>query len=325
MSNLNNFNICPRCNTPNPMVAKFCFQCGTQLKSPDTPTVCSKCNTVNTGRSSYCKTCGNKLVGASATKICPRCSNTVHANSNICEKCGYAFSSASAAYPRNGAQGAKAASASLTQQAAAQRQRGRAVNVRSGSGKGRAAGFFALILALAAAYFLLMPPFMALQGFGQGFLRVNGTILTGWGYIKNIINNFSGIFAAQTVLDWAILGVFALTLLTVLVEFISGLVQLIKGRQAKKAKGFLLFITIVTLLAAAFVNLALRGESLAAGSSGFIASVFNWFASLKGSRLGNVSVSWTFNLCAAYMFAAFLFSVFFKMSKKEQKVLLVGR
>jgi ribosomal protein L40E len=307
------------------MVAKFCFQCGTQLKSPDSPIVCSKCNTVNTGRSSYCKTCGNKLVGTSATKICPRCGNTVHANGNICEKCGYAFSSASAAYPRNGSHAAKAASASLTQQAAAQRQRGNAKNTYRGNGKGRAAGFFALILALAAAYFLIMPPFIALQGFGLGFLRADGATFTGWNYIKNIINNFSGLFASQTVLDWLIFGVFALTLLTALVEFICGLVQLIKGRQAKKAKGLLLFVAIITLLAAAFVNLALNGDSLAASSSGFFADIFRWFGTFKASRMGSLSVSWIFNLCAAYMFVAFFFSVFFKISKKEQKVLHLER
>lgn len=324
MSNLNNFNICPRCNTPNPMVAKYCFQCGTQLKSPDTPIVCSKCNTVNTGRSSFCKTCGNKLVGTSATKICPRCSNVVNANSTICDKCGYAFAAVGVTYP-DSAQGAKAAAKmSLAKQAAVQRQKGKASGGVA-SGKGRAGGFFAFILALAAAYFLIMPPFMAIPNFAYTFLTVEGAPMTGWGYIMNIIANFGTFFTAQTVYDWLILGVFVLTVLTVLVEIIGGLIQLIGGKQAKRGKVLLLIVTILTALAVCTAHLAQNGANIASGMTGFLADVFNWFGSIYQSRLTAVYVSWVFNLCPAYMFLAYIFSLFFKMSKKEKKVLLVER
>lgn len=322
MSNLNNFNICPRCNTPNPMVAKYCFQCGTQLKSPDTPIVCAKCNTVNTGRSSFCKTCGNKLVGTSVTKICPRCNNTVNANSTICDKCGYSFLAVGVAYP-DSAQGSKAAEKmSLAKQAAAQRGKAKG---SVASGKGRAGGFFAFILALAAAYFLIMPPFIAIPNFAQAFLTVNEAPMTGWGYIMNIIGNFGAFFTAQTVYDWLIFGVFALTVVTVLVEIIGGLVHLFGGRQAKRGKILLLVVTILTALAMGFVNLVQHGAGIASGMTGALANVFNWFGSLYHSRLSPLYVSWVFNLCPAYMFLAYIFSLFFKMSKKEEQVLLVER
>ena len=328
MSNLNNFNICPRCNTPNPMVAKFCFQCGTQLKSPDTPVVCSKCNTVNTGRSSYCKTCGNKLVGGTATKICPRCSNNVNANSAICDKCGYAFSTTGSAFPKNGAHSAKVASASLAQQAIAQRaQKGKVKVAQAGGGKskGRAAGFFAIVLALAAAYFLLMPPFIAVGSWDFGFIKINGSPFSGWKYIVNIINNISSVVSSSSVWDWVILGVFALTLLTVVVEFFSGFVQLISGRRAKRSKGLLLAVMFITVFAAAFANLVQYGAQIAEGSTSFLADIFVWFSTLKHSRLGAVSVGLLFDLCAAYMFVAYIFSLFFKISKKDQKVLHIER
>lgn len=49
MNNSNNFNVCEKCGTANPLIAKYCYQCGAHLKTPEDPIVCNNCNTVNSG------------------------------------------------------------------------------------------------------------------------------------------------------------------------------------------------------------------------------------------------------------------------------------
>ena len=48
--NQNNYNVCGRCGSANPLSARYCYQCGFELKSPEAPVVCTKCNTVNPGQ-----------------------------------------------------------------------------------------------------------------------------------------------------------------------------------------------------------------------------------------------------------------------------------
>ena len=89
--NSNNFNICPRCGTSNSLHARYCFQCGAQLKAPQEPVVCQKCHTVNTSSANFCRTCGAGLAKMNlATKECPKCHNTVDSQANVCS-CGYVF------------------------------------------------------------------------------------------------------------------------------------------------------------------------------------------------------------------------------------------
>lgn len=91
MNNSNNFNVCEKCGTANPLIAKYCYQCGAHLKTPEDPIVCNNCNTVNSGSARYCKHCGNKLFRGSTVKICPRCNHTVNGDAYICERCGFEF------------------------------------------------------------------------------------------------------------------------------------------------------------------------------------------------------------------------------------------
>lgn len=86
MNNSNNFNVCEKCGTANPLIAKYCYQCGAHLKTPEDPIVCNNCNTVNSGSARYCKHCGNKLFRGSTVKICPRCNHTVNGDAYICER-----------------------------------------------------------------------------------------------------------------------------------------------------------------------------------------------------------------------------------------------
>ena len=83
MNNSNNFNVCEKCGTANPLIAKYCYQCGAHLKTPEDPIVCNNCNTVNSGSARYCKHCGNKLFRGSTVKICPRCNHTVNGDAYI--------------------------------------------------------------------------------------------------------------------------------------------------------------------------------------------------------------------------------------------------
>ena len=90
MSSSNSFNICPRCGSPNPMSAKYCSRCGSELKLPEDPVVCHNCRTRNTPLANFCRNCGAELKVGYATKICARCGNEVPADQNVCT-CGYVF------------------------------------------------------------------------------------------------------------------------------------------------------------------------------------------------------------------------------------------
>jgi len=87
----NNFNVCSRCGGANPLSARYCYQCGFELKSPDSPVVCTKCNTVNLGTANFCKRCGSKLPKAQSKVVCPQCSASNNASATFCANCGYDF------------------------------------------------------------------------------------------------------------------------------------------------------------------------------------------------------------------------------------------
>ena len=89
--NENSFNVCSRCGSANPLSAKYCYQCGYELKSPESPVVCTKCNTVNQGSANFCKRCGSKLPKAQSKVLCPQCSASNNASAPYCANCGFDF------------------------------------------------------------------------------------------------------------------------------------------------------------------------------------------------------------------------------------------
>ena len=89
--NENSFNVCSRCGSANPLSARFCYQCGYELKSPEAPVVCTKCNTVNQGSANFCKRCGSKLPKAQSKVLCPQCSASNNAGTTYCVNCGFDF------------------------------------------------------------------------------------------------------------------------------------------------------------------------------------------------------------------------------------------
>ncbi len=89
--NENSFNVCSRCGSANPLSARYCYQCGYELKSPEAPVVCTKCNTVNQGSANFCKRCGSKLPKAQSKFLCPQCSASNNAGTTYCVNCGFDF------------------------------------------------------------------------------------------------------------------------------------------------------------------------------------------------------------------------------------------
>ena len=89
--NENSFNVCSRCGGANPLSARYCYQCGYELKSPEAPVVCTKCNTVNQGSANFCKRCGSKLPKAQTKTVCPQCSASNVAGATFCANCGFDF------------------------------------------------------------------------------------------------------------------------------------------------------------------------------------------------------------------------------------------
>ena len=89
--NENSFNVCSRCGSANPLSARYCYQCGYELKSPEAPVVCTKCNTVNQGSANFCKRCGSKLPKAQSKVLCPQCSASNNAGTTYCVNCGFDF------------------------------------------------------------------------------------------------------------------------------------------------------------------------------------------------------------------------------------------
>ena len=89
--NDNSYNVCSRCGSANPLTARYCYQCGFELKSADSPVLCSKCNTLNSASANFCKRCGSKLAKGDAKIMCPHCGFSNNAESDFCTNCGLDF------------------------------------------------------------------------------------------------------------------------------------------------------------------------------------------------------------------------------------------
>ena len=76
--------MCPHCNSPVNQGAKFCNECGENVK----PRMenCSQCNSSVPVGAKFCNECGNKLI-PSMTK-CSNCSAELSENDKFCNECG---------------------------------------------------------------------------------------------------------------------------------------------------------------------------------------------------------------------------------------------
>jgi len=74
---------CPRCQSPVPVGAKFCGNCGAPAAAP---AVCSKCQEPLAPGARFCGNCGQPVVAAAAT--CPKCNSPVTPGAKFCANCG---------------------------------------------------------------------------------------------------------------------------------------------------------------------------------------------------------------------------------------------
>lgn len=287
MNNSNSFNVCSRCGSANSLSAKYCYQCGSQLKVPEEPVVCHKCHSVNSNMANFCRTCGTMLKTGAKTKTCPCCKRQIPIEQTQCS-CGYSF-------PAVGEQGD-----------GVQKQKGgRLVALLS--------LFFTALFALAVAL-----PFQFMQSYAVqsnlhviGFLGENGVLALG---IVDIV--YTIIEIVESVLQSGVLtfdSLFVLMclvsvfVLTVAVQVICALIRLIHGKRGKKANVFYLIMTLLTgAVAALFVvgNLQL-----------YSAEFFKFFILPAGYSLG-----WGIFVIPAFYLFFFIFSFFAKCKKVKKSV-----
>lgn len=243
MNNSNSFNICPRCGTANSLNAKYCYQCGSQLRVPEEPVRCPKCNTVNSSLANFCRTCGTVLKTASKTKICPRCGKEVPMEENVCS-CGYSFANMGYANPTTLEQTKQT---EVSAPAAAKAKGGRVV------------ALFSLIFWALFAYVCFAP-----QGWLPEFMKTP-YMLSSVAYANAF--DFSQTMAKQilenklsvefSLYTWITGGVIAVTSLCMLVHVVSAIVRLCAGGRPRKANSFYFIMALLTTIATAMVLLPL--------------------------------------------------------------------
>ena len=313
----NNFNICPRCGTANSTVAKYCFQCGSVLKTAEQPVVCGKCNAVNSSSSTYCKSCGAALSEGNHSKICPRCKSVAASSATICSKCGYSFSGANTIDPVDNPSGAVLKPPKKIKP------------VPVGSVKARVGGIILMVLTLALIYFVMNPSFLyfasadlgiyaLLDGSGLPITVMNGSdIITSAVYSITAVG-FQQYLGTLTANQWIIYIVFAITMLTAFIEFFKGLAHLINGRMAKKVNGFAVFMLIMSILTLIYLILCQNAASMAAASTGVVQTIFNSWASISTTTL-----KLFYYMMSGYYLVLIILSAVFK--KPKQQVMYIGR
>lgn len=239
MNNSNSFNICPRCGTANSLNAKYCYQCGSQLRVPEEPVRCPKCNTVNSSLANFCRTCGTVLKTASKTKICPRCGKEVPMEENVCS-CGYSFANMGYANPTTLEQTKQT---EVSAPAAAKAKGGRVV------------ALFSLVFLAVFGYLFFAP-----QNWLPDFLRKSYTVSSNYYvnvfhfiylFVQHIVTQgFSSEISPYVIL---VAAVTSATALCMAIHALSGIIRLIFGGRPKRPNTFYLIMALLTTLSCAAV------------------------------------------------------------------------
>ncbi len=282
MNNSNNFNICEKCGTANPIVAKYCYQCGGQLRTPEDPIVCNKCNTVNSGSARFCKFCGSQLFKGNSIKICPRCNHTLPSEVSVCDRCNFEFpllntnilpaqqftslnqpiqiSQKTATQPITaGVNVLNKANTNTYQQiqgdsVAASDTENIKIN-KPRQAKAIIGSQLFLIFTLCFAYVLIgWERIVPTSWYSWGifsFLPIyndGGTVVTtGLKIIVDITNSiFAGTLLAMPIYLWVFGGLILLVLLTALISIIGNLTRLFSGRCAKKATWWYFVMALIS-------------------------------------------------------------------------------
>ncbi|MEG2014350.1 MAG: zinc ribbon domain-containing protein, partial [Clostridia bacterium] len=284
MSKTNNFNVCPRCGTANALSAKFCFQCGSELRVPDEPIVCPKCNTVNTSMANFCKTCGANLRTNAQTRVCPRCGNVVDIGEAFCDKCNYAFNNVS------GAVAPRTVGTSTSHGASGHMQMVKGGEKIKDKGA-RGIAIVSLLLLLVMAYALVLPYGKAIV---PSFVTVTvaPTAYTALEYAMSLVTRFTdGGISAINVTDYILGGMIALTVLCMVAHLISAIVRLFTAKRAKSANWFYFVMFCITGLATLTLFLSQLAVATPWGEAGnFLRTLSDFFASLNVD--GKYSLGW---------------------------------
>ncbi len=243
MNNSNSFNICPRCGTANGLNAKYCYQCGSQLKVPEEPVVCPKCHTVNSSMANFCRTCGGTLKVGAQTKICPKCGREVNIEENVCS-CGYSFATVRTAAP--------AAQTGASEHNGKKKRAEKEVVPLQRKG-GRLVAVFSLIFLLLFAYAVIAP-----QNLKPEFMRGIGVAQSGadksFGYdiVSSAVTKLmAGGIAEFDVAVWIITVLTSLFAICVVVHLVACIVRFCTGKKDKRANILYLVLAIVSSIAVA--------------------------------------------------------------------------
>ncbi|HIT77304.1 MAG TPA: zinc ribbon domain-containing protein [Candidatus Limihabitans stercoravium] len=242
MNNSNSFNICPRCGTANSLNAKYCYQCGSQLRVPEEPVRCPKCNTVNSSLANFCRTCGTVLKTASKTRICPRCGKEVPMEEHVCS-CGYSFVNVGQTNPSDSAQQTVQSEVAPTKKA-----RG-----------GRLVALFSIIFWALFAYVCFAPQGWLPEFMKTPYMSSSVAYANAFDFAKSMgMQLWENKFAVELSLyTWITGSVIAVTSLCMLVHVISAIVRLCAGGRPKRANVFYFVMALLTTIATAMVLLPL--------------------------------------------------------------------
>ena len=301
MYSSNSFNVCPHCGKANSLNARYCSGCGKQLAVPESVVVCHKCHRPNSSLASYCGGCGTPLRVGAQTKICPKCHKEVSATTNVCS-CGYSFSTVKYASPDE----------------AANNKVAKAVDPRH---KGaRAIAVFMLIFVLLFAYLIMVPAAgrpAFLKKFDKGLFDSQDGLVYGYDMVFKPVKTFlgDGFSAVKDMLGiggWLWTAIIVIFTFTLLIQFISIIVQLANAKRHKHINWFHMAMAILTTLcvAAALLFNFLAGDK----TDGWMLKALNFFT-LKAH-------SWGFVLCLipVYYWLCFFFSIGFKQKKVKEQV-----
>ena len=343
MNNSNNFNVCEKCGTANPLIAKYCYQCGAHLKTPEDPIVCNNCNTVNSGSARYCKHCGNKLFRGSTVKICPRCNHTVNGDAYICERCGFEFVAMRPVVqnipqlPQNAggsAENRKPNKKELRKQQAAQQQTYYAPPAQPvyaqpqqtvylpaaaastvGSEKKyearvRTWGAIIMLLSLAFLYaFVGYPAIMPqnlLGGEMLGYYSVEGgNFSTAGQLLWSFADNFNSL-KSFSVGEWTLGILAALFAISGVAMFLFGLIKLCTGKGSKKASKWCLFVFVLGVVVVGLIALIGKIDM----------GLFNTVEKGLFGENSDFDGGWTLWFAPAFFFLIYLFS--FGARRKRQ-------
>ena len=285
MNNSNSFNVCSRCGSANSLSAKYCYQCGSQLKVPDEPIVCPKCHSINSSLANFCRACGNTLRTNAKTKVCPRCKKQISIDQAQCS-CGYSFATVRP----------------ISNDGAVKQKGGRLVALLS--------IIFVALFALA-----LLTPFEFVQNLlfkaNMYFLSDDtGVASNGIQVVQLVLATVTSIFAEKSLVFDAlivVLAMFSLAVISMGIHSLCALLRLIHGKRSKRANVFYLIMALLT----GAVTTLLVVANMQLPNEGFLA----FFVMPQGYALG-----WGILIIPAYYLFFFVFSLFAKSKKTKRKI-----